>query len=450
MLRRMRIPPPFGLLAMGLVACAPAGPGRDPSRSFDAPASTSIPRPTPRDVPSTPPSGSAAASTAVTPVAPVAPAKLVEEQIPFVLAAHGRAPISGRILRADVRLHELDGALFLHAGGRVARLGAQGFSRVPAIEKAITRGLEVWNIFGVWPKSVFVELHPTQSALEEEIQGALFRVTERGLSRVHSLTVYDDYFGVWYGAQGRIGGVRYIGVDLSIAMRVDILDGPKGAVPEFSRRDDGQPRMGAFYMASFPSGHLFLFGADRGQEAQTSLAAVERWEPGATRGTFEHPPMPPGASGHLENTSLAAGSPAHVWIVAMANLVGKSTPEIRYLARWDGARWSLLDLPAPSFSPYGTQGTAASADGHLWIGYGREEGRGEIMHRAPDGTFSRADLPSPPPPLPSGPYDLVDLIERDGELWLLMVNEDDHERFAVYRTRPPAGAVALEINAVTP
>jgi hypothetical protein len=42
------------------------------------------------------------------------------------------------------------------------------------------------------------------------------------------------------------------------------------------------------------------------------------------------------------------------------------------------------------------------------------------------------------------------LIERDGELWLLMVNEDDHERFAVYRTRPPAGAVALEINAVPP
>jgi hypothetical protein len=380
----------------------------------------------------------------------VAPVKLADERIPFVLAAHGRAPVNPASSLPDVRLHALGGALFIHAGGHVARLGPQGLSRVAAIEKAIPRGLEVRNIFGVWPKSVFAELHPTQSALEEGIQGALFRVTDRGLSRVHPLTVYDDYFGVWYGAQGRIGGVRYRGIDLSIAMRVDILDGPKGDAPQFSQRSDGQVRMGAFHMASFPSGHLFFFGVDRGERAREYLAAVERWEPGATRGTFEHPPMPPGANGHLEHGAMGGGSPTHVWIAGIASSADEKTPEQPYLARWDGARWSLLEMPAPSFSPYGAPQIAAAPDGHLWIGWEDGESRGEITHRTPEGLFSRAILPPPSPPVAAGPHRLFELLEHDGELWLTTMAKDDLERFAVYRTRPPAGAVALEINAVPP
>jgi hypothetical protein len=383
------------------------------------------------------------------PVTPAAPAAVAEERIPFVLAAHGRAPINPRNFFPDVNLHVLDGALFLHAGGRVARLGLRGLSPVAAVEKAIPRELQVMNIFGVWPKSAFIELQTNPKALETEVKGALFRVTERGLSRVRPVSWEETYTGVWYGPHGRIGGVVYIGVDLSIQMRIDILDGPKGPVPEFSRRSDGQPRLAEYNTVSFPSGHLFLFGVEHNEQGSL-LAAVERWEPGATRGTFERPPMPPGASGHLENGAMGAGSPTHVWIVGFASSADKKTPDKPYLARWDGARWSLLDMPAPSIGAYGAPEVAATADGHLWIGWEDTEAGGEITHRTPEGVFSHAALPTPPSPLSPGTYRLIELYAHNGELWLLTMAKDDHERFAVYRTRPPAGAVALEINAVPP
>jgi hypothetical protein len=345
-----------------------------------------------------------------------------------------------------VRLHALRGALFLHAGARVAALGRDGLSPKPAIEKAIPRGLGISSIFGAWPDSSFAELHPRAGA--PDAKGGLFRVTERGLSRVRAVAEDESFLGAWYGEQGRVGAVVYKDVGESVATKIEILDGPKGAAPEVSRRNDGEPRIGVFDVSSFPSGHLFFFGVDRA-EANKHLAAVERWEPGATRGTFERPPMPPGASGHLEHAAMGAGSPTQVWIAGMASLT-PTTKEAPYLTRWDGARFHLVEMPAPSFSPYGAPQVAAAADGNLWIGWDDGEGRAEIIHRKPDGSFSRAALPAAPPALGAGPLRLMRLLELDGELWMLTMSKDDPSRFAVFRTRPGAGAVVLELDAMKP
>jgi hypothetical protein len=299
-------------------------------------------------------------------------------------------------------------------------------------------------LFGAWPKSAFAHLRPT-AGNGRESPGALYRVTERSLTRLRPVNINSDYLGAWYGGDGRIGGVFTSIVDRTVANGIEVLEGKKEGKPRLGRRPDGEARLEIFDMASFDSGHLLLFGMNR-SEPNTTFDTIERFAPGESTGTFERVPMPPGPGLYLEQMAMTAGSPTLAWVAGLATTSAQG-PQRPYLARWDGVVWAQLDMPAPGPQAYGRPRIAASPEGDLWIGWDHDDSGGEILHRKLDGTWSRVALPAPPPASQPTPRQFLALTHHDGELWLVTSPVGAPERFAVYRTRP-SGEV-LQLEAVT-
>jgi hypothetical protein len=150
--------------------------------------------------------------------------------------------------------------------------------------------------------------------------------------------------------------------------------GAAGGVPGLPPAPKGcESAIDPSQMAGLATGDLWVVG----EACPGAVPAVVHWAPGASRPITTPLPRPPGKT--IEISALVAASPTDVLVVGDA---GGSA----YAARFDGATWSLLDVPA---SHGVIRAAAADGRGGHWV----LSSDGVLRRRTPGGDWVQVELP---------------------------------------------------------
>ncbi|KYG10922.1 hypothetical protein BE21_09535 [Sorangium cellulosum] len=364
------------------------------------------------------------------------------------LAAEGQLAEPGCPCPASVGFHSLGRKLIFQAERRYAELDGRRLVLRPELSRGLpTKGSTAMTFFGDWPASAWAQLREDDSWDSGRTQGALFRWDKDRWRRVKATATYEQY-GPWYRGDGSIGAIvhTFDGGYSDESVITPLEPGSRGVVPKLARGAEGGQRLHVLASATLASGHLFVLGLDR-KTLQQHTPAVERFDPGEGTGTLEALPLLPQSPPRLEWHSLAARSPADVYVAGVfSDPPEHFGPIVSYLVHWNGATWSLMDVPQGIWAPDVT----VAEDGTLWMlndtwKENPEPPRtftSQLLRRTSSGEWAQVRLRAP-----SGVITPDVILSRvfihGSAMWFMGFTEAQRDRVLVWTTAPIDATLTL-------
>jgi hypothetical protein len=308
-------------------------------------------------------------------------------------------------------LYPLQGALFVDAAGFLAILGDAPLRQSPALMKGLEKGAS-GHLWGAWPGAAWLSAgdttyhHVEGRWVEEKLlheHETLLAITSWGAGALAAIAAPgNDMRFVLTGQEGETAGARETRPGAPRATSHD-GDGARaqearpatlplpspadprqnGAAGEGVESDETEvpckvrmkPR--AVVLAALPGGQLYAAGYTC-EPMGHGDAIVERWGPGQVHGAVDPLPRPESGSNPAPRGVLAR-SPGEVMVYGSEGVAAAP-----YLARFDGASWSL------EAAPFGgaVETLAAADDGTLWAAAG-----GAVWKRAASEAWEKVPLP---------------------------------------------------------
>ncbi|WP_437875237.1 hypothetical protein [Sorangium sp. So ce513] len=377
------------------------------------------------------------------PLAPVPQqrAPVPEVELAVSLAAEAKLAEPGCPCAATVGFHSLGRKLLFQAERRYAEFDGRRLVLRPELTRGLpAQGFTAMTFFGDWPASAWAQLREDGSWDSGHTQGALYRWEKDRWRRVRA-TAADEQVGPWYRGDGSVGAIvhSFNGEYSARSVFTSLDPRSRGVVPKLARGADGGQRLLVVASVALASGHLFVLGLDPKTPRQ-DIPTVERFTPGQETGALEALPLPPQSPPRLEWHSLAARSPADVYVAGVfADPPEHLGPTVSYLAHWNGATWSLLDVPQGLWAPE----ISVAEDGTLWILSDTSDANpapphtftSQLLRRAPSGDWAQVRLRAPSG-VTTADMILSHIFVHGSAIWLTGFTEAQRDRVLVWTTAP--------------
>lgn len=329
--------------------------------------------------------------------------------------------------------------VLFQAERQIAELDDQRLVRRPEMLRGLPpKGFTPVSFFGNWPDSAWVQLRddtePEATGVNQP-RGGLYRWDKDRFRRVKPVD-NDERYQPWFPGDGSVGAIVH-GSDASVFTLLD--GGPKTPVPRLARRSTGERRLLVRATASLPSGHVFVLGVEPAPKLR-EIPMVERFGPREDMGTLEALPLPPDPPPKLEWYDIAARAPDEAYVIGvLADPPEHTSAVVSYLARFDGTRWKMLDVPQGLWAPQ----IAMADDGALWVLSDTpqfnpeppETFTSQLLRRSPTGEWAQIRLRTASGPLGD---DVVwsRLFVQGRTIWLVSFPEGRRDRLSVWSSEP--------------